>query len=290
MVRHPQRALFRGYAFPDPPIFLAEGGKGAEMALAWLVIRAPWMATFTGIEPRECHLPNPQQWRPYLRGLALDYELVRQDERRAIPSQPTNPTTRVGRRHQKTRDAAKDIFFIGKPSSDVVTSLSWNGRVVWTPGNADLLLADHRLVVWDSHEHNFRLEMFSLDRCVMFEDWADPQKRANREQKLRAVFYQEVMLMATIPTDLTTIASADARDRCDYVDAFRHVLMDWPGEDPLTFGAYRLRSEVQGKTIWDFALMRAVEKRLYSFYCQTFFDYFGRAPTIPHTLPLLGPA
>lgn len=286
LIEHGQCALFRGYAFPDPLVFLVEGGKGVEMALTWLVIRAPWMATFTGMEPRRCSLPNPQQWREYLRELSLDYEVVRQDERKSAPPPSAKSTTRVARRHQKTRDAAKDIFSIHKPSRDLVTSLSWNGRVVWSPGKVDLKLADHRLVVWDSHEHNFRLEMFSLDRCVMFEDWANPERQVIREQKLRAVFFQEVTLMAAIPTGLKTIASADPRDRCEFVEAFRLVLMDWPGEIPLILGPLQFHKQLGDKVIWDFSLMHAVEKHIYSFYCQTFFDYFGRAPTIPHTLPL----
>ena len=32
--------------------------------------------------------------------------------------------------------------------------------------------------------------------------------------------------------------------------------------------------------------VREVERVAYLFYCQTFFDYFGRAPSIPRILPL----
>lgn len=285
LIEHTQCALFRGYAFPDPPVFLAEGMRGVEMALTWLIIRAPWMATFTGIEPRRCCLPNPQQWREFLRSLSLDYQVVRQDERQSVRPQQAQSTSKHGRRHQKARESAKDIFSFPKPSRDFVESLSWNGRVVWSPGKVDLTLVDHRLVVWDSHEHNFHLELFSLDRCVMLEDWADPERRVVQEQKLQAVFFQEATLMVTIPTGLKTIASADPQAHCEYVEAFRLVVMDWPGETPFTFGPLQFHKQIGDKVVWDFSLMHDFERCAYRFYCQTFFDYFGRAPTIPHTLP-----
>lgn len=283
LIQHPQRGLFRGYAFPDPLIFL-EGDKGTENFLAWLIIRAPWMSTLTGIEQRQHPLPNPQYWRTYLREIALDFELVRTDQRRHRAQ--VAQVSRTGRRNQKNRDVIKDIFTCPRPTRDVVTSISWNGHIIWTPGSVNIQLADYQLAVWDLHEHNFRAEIMSLDRCIMSHVWRTPQGRIVREQKLRAVFYGEVSLMAAAPVGFQSIASQNPRDRCIYVEAFRLVLADWPGDVPVCLSALQFRRSANGKEDeWDLGIMQAVEKMAFAFYCQTFFDYFGRAPTVPHTMP-----
>lgn len=281
---HSQRALFRGYTFPDAPIFL-DKDKGREYLLAWLIIRAPWMGTLTGMEPRSLPLPNPQHWRSYLRDVALEFELVQKNAHKR-PTQAL-ALSRTARRNQKTKDAIRDIFSCRKPSPDAVTSIQWNGHIVWAPGHVNLELTDYRLAVWDSQEHNFRSELISLDRCIMSEVWATPQGRFTREQRLRAVFFGEVPLMASAPAEFKSIASPDPGDRCVFVEAFRRVLADWPGDTPNTLSALHFRKCVDGNhDEWDFVIMRAVEKLAYPYYCQAFFDHFGRAATVPHTYPV----
>ncbi|KAJ3566228.1 hypothetical protein NP233_g7127 [Leucocoprinus birnbaumii] len=280
ILQHNQRSLFRGYMFPDPPALLDEK-NGKENLLGWLLIRPSWISTLTGFEPRHATLPSPQQWRSYLRELALDYELVRKDERK-FHNSIVQGMSRQARRNQWQREAAKEIFTAPKPIRDLVTSIPWNGHAVWTPTNLSLLDNDYRLAVWDSHEHNFRAELISLDRCVMRDAWKDGKER---EHKIRAIFYDKTIFMMQVPSRFKSIASERATDRCTFVEAFRTLVTDWPGEIPKKLAALEFRKEVGFEVVWDFDLMGTVEVMAFKYYCQLFFDYFGRAPTIPHSLP-----
>jgi hypothetical protein len=184
------------------------------------------------------------------------------------------------------RAANNDIFICRKPNKDDLSTISWNNHVVWVPGCVDLHLMDFQLGVWDSHEHNFRAELISLDRCIMSEVWKNPRAGMDRERKLRAVFFSEILLMVSVPPGFKSIASQDAKDHCSFVDGFRLVLADWPGTVPACLKTLQLRKQLDGEDVWDFEAMRLVERKAYPFYCQTFFDHFGRAPSIPHTYPL----
>lgn len=284
VIEHNQRSLFRGFTVPDGLIFLDEK-NGREYLLAWLVIRTSWMSTLTGFERRQTALPNPQQWRIYLRQIGLEYKLVRKNDRQSHLPNPTG-TSRAGCRKQKCLDSARDIFTAPKPNRDFLTSISWNHHIVWTKGSINLEVMDYRVAVWDVQEHNFRAELFSLDRCIMRDLWNSPWLERSREQKVQAVFFSESTVMVSLPSGFKSIASELPADRCSFVEAFRRLLADWPGETPRSLAALEFRKQVDGEEIWNFDVMHVVERMAFSFYCQTFFDYFGRAPTIPHTYPV----
>ncbi|KAF9445345.1 hypothetical protein P691DRAFT_777636 [Macrolepiota fuliginosa MF-IS2] len=280
LVDHPQKQLFKGYAFPDSLTFIGDGLRDVEMLLAWLIIRTSWMASlvsFTG--PHRQPLPNPQQWRTYLRNIALDLQLVRPDERRQhiLQSPPPEPSkiNRSTRRGQKMKDMLKDIFTNPKPTS--VSSIQWNDRVVWRPGSITLDRIDRQLAAWDIHDHNFRFELYALDQCVM--------QSTDRWPRLAGVFPEETLLVDPLPTSMPRITSEDWRERCPYLDVFRSVLAEWPGEVPRQLADMKFGSKEDDHIVWDRDRMCEVEKLAYGFYSQTFFDYFGRAPAVPHTLP-----
>ncbi|KAJ3567227.1 hypothetical protein NP233_g6498 [Leucocoprinus birnbaumii] len=254
-----------------------------EFLLAWIAIHTVWITTFTGFESRHVPLPGPQLWRTYLRDIALDLELVRKDNRRHTPQVPSS--SRTSCRNQKSRDVIKDIFCIQKPVKESLTFLLLGERTIWTPGNVRLEPTDFKLVVWDSHEHNFRAEFMSLDRCIMANAYKDIGAGNSREHKLQGVFFDGATFMTSCPAGFKSIASGTPEDRCAFVKAFCDVLSDWPGETPRLLASLVFHKKQSGKDTWDFGIMCTAERRAYQHYCQTFFDYFGRAPTIPHTCP-----
>jgi hypothetical protein len=96
------------------------------------------------------------------------------------------------------------------------------------------------------------------------------------------------------------LEAKDFGERMLYVDKFCSLVSGWPGEVPArlktmsTFigssapdrgdldDTFSNATHVQGTS----SSVAAVEAVLYPYYCQTFFNYFGRAPSLPHVLPL----
>jgi hypothetical protein len=83
------------------------------------------------------------------------------------------------------------------------------------------------------------------------------------------------------------LGAASWLDRMAYVEWFRQVVVGWPSSPialrkmtaaDLSPCGTRCHSEEQ-KVV-------AVERIAYPFYCQTFFNYFGRAATVPYHFPV----
>lgn len=293
IIQHPDATLFRGYAFPPPRLFCSDdNGKNEEYMLGWLVVRSAWMGNLG--ESSKSPLPNPQQWRTYLRGIALDLELLRADQRKqpAVLPPPSIPrvTSHTARRRAKDRESLKDIFRIYVPSRKALQFITWNGRIVWNHNQLHLQPIDRQLIVWDVEEHNFRVELTTLDHLIMATMWNEHDGRAIRERKLNALWPQGVVLSLEVPSESSCgIAAKDWVRRCPYVEAFRDIMMDWPGHIPESLRRLSIRQGVQvGDEIeWDETAMEKVERLVAAHYCQTFFDHFGRAPSVPRRFPSL---
>ena len=82
------------------------------------------------------------------------------------------------------------------------------------------------------------------------------------------------------------LAARRWEDRAEYVEAFRVLLASWPVPGAEVLG--QMSAGHWDKPSFSFRNQSAVEavKRVaYRLYCQTFFEYTGRAPTIPCSLP-----
>ncbi|XP_006454203.1 hypothetical protein AGABI2DRAFT_60941, partial [Agaricus bisporus var. bisporus H97] len=277
---HPGAALFKGFAFPDSHIFLDDNNdKAVGLVIAWLTIRASWMATLNEVNPRDLPLPNPQQWRSFLHDISLDLELVQPDTRNKMPKElpPDHKPARSSRRNAKSKAVAEKIFNVSIPGKQALHFVKWNNHTVWTRDRIDLAPLDRRLVIWDIQEHNFRLELFTLDKCLLSESWAMTEGASLRERKLHTVFCQETILMMDLPENTANLASPHWKDRRVFVEAFHSVLLDWPGAIGLNLASEK---SVDNENLW-----LEVERVAFRFYCQSFFDHFGRAPSVPHSFP-----
>lgn len=286
IIDHPQRSIFKGYAFPIAHILCADEGKSMEMVLAWLVVRTRWMSHLSSFQSRTIPLPHSHQWRMYLRDIALEFEFLRPDTRKQRPPpQDTGKLSHTARRNAKSREAAKDIFSVRTPTKGAIQSLNWNGRVVWRPGQIDFPPTDRQLVVWDVQEHNFHLELLNLDRCVLANVWRTSDGALLRERKIRSVFVHESILSADLPPHPCGFSSNNWEERRPYIEAFCSVLVDWPKAPPPLHSSIVADNEGAGPSPWSRVAVERSECLAAAFYCQTFFDYFGRAACIPHLLP-----
>ncbi|XP_006460513.1 hypothetical protein AGABI2DRAFT_68342 [Agaricus bisporus var. bisporus H97] len=289
VIDHPNANVFRGFAFPPRGIFRgSDEQKNLEHMLAWLVVRPSWMDTL-GDSLRSGALPNAQQWRTFLRGVALELELVRVDNRQQTSEAPATAisTSHSRRRGSKLKEAARDIFPQDLPKKEDMRMLVWNDHVVWRrTGGLGFSAIDSQHLIWDTEEHNFRAELITLDRLIMQCMWATDEGNKIRSKKLDAMWPDGGVSIISLPNESIGVAAEDWIKRCPFVEAFQNIVMDWPGDVPRLLTQHSFSSNVNGQVYWHRLMMEKVERLAAGHYCQAFFDHFGRAPSIPRIFPV----
>jgi len=313
-VDHPDRDSLRGYPVPDPYLF-AKGRDDLvgvwKYIVAWLCIRSTWLGQVVARENFAAGYPKPQHWRQGLLQLVLAHGLGKdlkaelsagegkalqthgsdkgkkrlQDRDRVTEGSDTNK-----RRRTKALQDVGDIFkmFLQAPSGQAV-DVFWQGQVVLKAIDikaGSLALPDSvaRQVMWDLFENNFRIELLTLDRAIVprasNDMWA-----LDRDQLVLKVFPGGA-LMVNRWTVLDVGLGARKWGVCAcYVEAFRVLLSTWPGDPARQLGGMCVGSYTASGFQSSEKQVMAVERIALPFYCQTFFNYFGRAPTIPHIRP-----
>ncbi|KDR65452.1 hypothetical protein GALMADRAFT_81847 [Galerina marginata CBS 339.88] len=140
-------------------------------------------------------------------------------------------------------------------------------------------------VVWDLGEHNFRLELLTLDQCVIPRDAMTDSERAERDDMVYACFPNKFPVTQDFPTKDEGLGAAHWESRKSYVEAFALLLAVWPGREGGRLKFLCQRGQALGsRSLLVREQIEGLEKVAFPFYCQTFFEYFGRAPTIPRYL------
>jgi len=180
----------------------------------------------------------------------------------------------------------KTLGFNGSP-----LDVYWGGVIVGTAanfvsGNLSLAYGTTREVVWDLFEHNWHLELLSIDRVLLPHTTMTASQRTEREGLVLEVLPRGLFVMLTPSVKDEGLAARCWEDRAEYVEAFRVLLASWPVPGAEVLG--QMSAGHWDKPSFSFRNQSAVEavKRVaYRLYCQTFFEYTGRAPTIPCSLP-----
>jgi hypothetical protein len=122
--------------------------------------------------------------------------------------------------------------------------------------------------------------LLSLDRwaCANL-DVTDAAQLLERQLKVSACFPPNLFRHITIPSENCGLATNDFNKRLPFIISLLLVIKSWKGDKPVIFGA----SE---ENIHGFSLNAAMafEKLVTKYYCQQFFNNFGRAAQIPHCL------
>lgn len=154
-------------------------------------------------------------------------------------------------------------------------------------GNTDNLTPEISAeVVWNLFEQNFRLEIRMVDQQVLPADWASQDLAAVRDELVRRIFPEddEGYIVGRVPASNVGLVAENWRDRVRAVEALRVLVAGWPGPDALALASMSL-FDGSGKLTTTRAHFERVEEKAVGLYCQTFFDYFGRAPSTPHRIP-----
>jgi len=271
----------KGYAFPDPNSLAGLPPlKQAQKLCAWLSLRAATCARAFTQAGRKAPTGSGAVWR-----LATDINQVNM-----IPDDSCHPSLHGTKETKaaKLRDAVKHLFgdeLLAKLRGDV-EQVEWHEVALQVRDNAIVDLDPNitREIIWELFEHNFRYELLALDMVAAPSQWVDDITAVARKDCIRTVYGRNakfVIWSDPFPRVNEGLCGKGINDRVLCLEFLRRVLKDWP-EAPcaITDGSFYRnlpRTPEQNE---------ALEVTIVNFYCQTFFDYFGRPPIVPHHIPL----
>ena len=249
------------YAFPDPGLFISPitDKKKAKLIGTWVQVHAAWIVRVM----HEGLSMSSQDWRDL-----LSTDLSELSE---------NGDTKAMKRREKIRDK-----FTPKSSdpgvrfqSTVGEPFIWQGRG-YLPG----VLPVRNVVCqifWELYELNFTHEFISLDRhaCENL-DLMDNERLLERESLISKCFFVNTFKSAPLPNHNYGLAADDLRNHLPYLREVVRVMMAWKGSKPTAF----YRADLP----FDAHQANELENNVVKYYCQQFYDYFGRTAQVSHRL------
>jgi hypothetical protein len=257
---------FGHYAFPEPGLFVtpASDDKKAKFIESWLRIREAWLMRVAN----ETSLAmSGQNWRDLL---ATDFSAIQEKK-----------DTKAAKRRQQILvmlTPKYEHFPDVKTRSTVGEPVTWQGKN-YPPG---ILPADHvvRGILWELFQLNFAYELLSLDRraCSNLDTTSDLQLM-KRQALVSECFSVDPFLSGLLPDRNCGLAAEDIGERIPYIFSFVRVMQSWKGNKPPIFDlaaqSYQGISQSQAS---------GLEEAATKYYCQQFFNHFGRAALLPHCL------
>jgi hypothetical protein len=189
------------------------------------------------------------------------------------------------KRRVETIENAAVKFQIDTSDLTVPSDVFWRGQVLFSKDalrNNELTIDDKvsREIVWELFNNNFALELLATDRVRFPRHNLSEDEGMDRDARVAACFPEGILVGMDYPMLDRGLGAAHWQDRYEYVEAFRLLLSTWGGGIAMTLEEMlplmRTSSERE---------VENVERVAYPFYCQKFFDFFGRAPCVPPRLP-----
>jgi hypothetical protein len=251
------------FSFPDPYLLLSSGDKILDQIVHYLGFWSEWRAIV--VDKLEGNISSSsriglttQQWRACL-----------------TPSSAQSQSERLTRTQQR-KTAAVNGLASQLARANLPDRVFWNKKEILSsnPASARSVAPE---VIWNLYEQNFRIEMLLLDRAVMSASWENPALANRQEGMLRRIFPGDTgFFVGEMPHTNQGLAAESWAHRGLYVQKFCELLADWPKHPAVFDQMPELSNEKR---------MAEMEHMAIAFYCQTFFDYFARAPITPHRLP-----
>ena len=249
------------YIFPDPGLFIHTATAGKYIA-SWLRVRDAW---FMRVAKEPSLALSNQSWRTFL---SIGNTV------------PEKGETRAARRLQEALDIIlpnSDLYPGVEKQSSLMGPIVWQGREypsgVLPPENV------LREILWELYEVNFIHELQSLDRRLCNNlDLSNTTQLFDRQIKISGCFHTNSFRHVPIPSENRGLADDDFDKRFQFITALVFVMESWKGDKPAILAGNL--SELQLSP--DGAM--EMEKVVAKYYCQQFFNYFGRAAQVPHRL------
>ncbi|KAF9033914.1 hypothetical protein BJ165DRAFT_1534467 [Panaeolus papilionaceus] len=250
------------YIFPDPGLFMNSKHMDVYI-LNWLRINRVWFLFVA-----ENGTFSPQDWRHLL---FLDFSNP--------PPDGDSPTIKRRRELYEMLQTRGNQFSGLRLVDRFSMAPTWNGQ----PVTASVPEKTAREIMWTLYEFNFTFELISLDRRACIELGPNPteQKLEEREKLIRACFAPARFKMPEVDPENIGLASNKLEDRLPYIIALGKVVKSWTlNPDPVLLLCDHRRPELH----LDEPRRHGLERVVTQLYCQTFWNYFGRAAQIPHCL------
>jgi hypothetical protein len=137
-----------------------------------------------------------------------------------------------------------------------------------------------RRILWELYEVNFIHELLSLDRRACTDlDSSNTSQLFERQIEISRCFSIGTFKHIPIPSENEGLAADDLDKRFLFITALVLVMKSWKGDKPIVFD-----SPVESFRRFTRTEVLHAEKVVTEYYCQQFYDYFGRAAQIPHCL------
>ncbi|KDQ49339.1 hypothetical protein JAAARDRAFT_51795 [Jaapia argillacea MUCL 33604] len=262
------------FIFPDPSLFchIKDKEKALRYVFAWLFMRQAWIfrMSHSGSES----LLSNQDWRYFFSALTSVAK---------TPVASSSATTFTGQ--QKSQLLASHFEKCVDVDGVVVNSMStlpspfWRGQPLSTDRPSHTAMQE---VLWELYELNFRFELRALDHRA-HASFVDDNERDDLVLKC---FYSRKDLVASfvvgdLPLLNVGLAARSWSERVPYLCVLQDVMKTWVGEHPADMSIVLHREGGNRESA-----VLALERALARFYTQSFFNFFGRAASTPHRLPL----
>jgi hypothetical protein len=254
------KEIYGRYVFPDPGLFI-HARTAAKYIASWLRVRDIWLMRVA----KEPSLAlSSQTWRTFL---SIDNAVLGKEE------------TKTGR----LRREAFDIILPSDMYPGVERQSSLMGPIVWrgTEYSVGTLPPENvvREILWELYELNFIHELQSLDlRACSDLDLSSATQLFDRQIKISQCFRTSSFRQVSIPSENLGLADDDFDKRFQSVTGLVFVMNSWKGDKPAI-----LASDLFDLQLTPDGAME-LEKIVAKYYCQQFFNYFGRAAQVPHRL------
>jgi hypothetical protein len=280
-IRQDVPLLARGYAYPDPNSLAGLSlEQQARKLCTWLSLRpAIYSKAFVAAGKRP-PTANGAIWRCVL---TLDSNTV-------LPVEPwVNDEKARETKASKVRRAVQELF-----GAEIAANIQGPASVVYWHDTqlqcqedsiVDLDPDIIKQIIWELFEHNFRFELYSLDLAAASTKHVTPEDAVTRKDVISNIWNDHKLVIwdDPFPRYNSNFQGETMANRRLALEALRLIMVSWPNPPSAVttcsfYGA--ARSPAQDEDL---------EYQIVLFYCQTFFDFFGRPPIVPHRIPDLPP-
>jgi len=302
VIKHPKHISNIGFKYPKPEIFLNSGNRALYTA-TWLAIRAHHAYTLGTSKT----LPPPistQQWRnflikilPFLQPESVDVAAELECTTSTRPPQPEGKGKQRGTGPLKAKQGSSRTKKSNTYLDQIPLRDGHVDRVVFYDTTIQLGTMKElenaltpevtQEILWELCHMSFRFELVSLDAIAAESKYKACEGSSQAEAAAARIL--EVLrvlpmsgdvvgpfMINKIPNHDLGLTAPDLVERNRYLVALGHLMSSWKGcPDSITNASSGpLATQV-----------RRLEEACARFYCQSFFDHFGRAPIIPCRLP-----
>lgn len=201
-----------------------------------------------------------------------------------LPPVSTSSARRAKRRNEERNGVGRLFTRVGLISTyrDDMTPLLETVAVTLADAATDIGIRG--LLLWESHEINFRCELMALDTAlVQREDWSEIH-RWEREADVSGAWGDPSSALSVIPSSLSDVPEfrwvlppdARWRDCRTYLARFIAIVMRWPGTPQALQDARKTDPNT-----WTDDEYTNLQRLLVDFYVRTFVSMFHRLPIPP---------